>query len=579
MYWKVGDEMGQQALRQSHYKWIALTNTTLGVLMASINGTILIIALPVIFAGLHVDPLQGGQTGLLLWVLLGFNVATTVLLVTFGRLSDMFGRVKLYNFGFLVFTIGSVLCSLTWSKGTSGEIELILFRVLQGVGGAFLFANSAAILTDAFPENQRGLALGLNQIASVGGSVVGLVIGGLLAATGDWRFIFLVNVPVGLFGTIWGFFALKEVARQSTHQRMDLAGNLTLGLGILGIMLGLTYGIMPYGHSTMGWANPMVLIGLIGGALMLCLFVLVESRVKQPLFHLSLFKSRAFSAGNIASFLSSLARGGLQFMLIIWLQGIYLPLHGVSYENTPLVAGLYTLPQKVGFLLAGPVSGYLSDKFGARMFATVGLLIAAFGFLLLITLPSNFNHWLFWTYILVIGVGMGLFSSPNSAAIMNAVPSKYRGVASGMRSTFNNAGQMMSMGLFFSIVIAGLAQTLPKAMYSGMVEHDVPQHAASVIAQTPPTASLFAALLGYNPLQSLLGSDGLNILHTLPRDQAEALTGKQFFPNLISGPFHHGLAWAFVISLIMLVIGAIASMLGGKQFVYRDEEIRPEVLK
>ncbi|KRW92261.1 MFS transporter [Alicyclobacillus tengchongensis] len=552
------------------YKWIALSNTTLGVLMASINGTILIIALPVIFSGLSVNPLQGGQTGLLLWVLLGFNVATTVLLVTFGRLSDMFGRVRLYNLGFLVFTIGSILCALTWSKGMAGEIELIIFRVIQGIGGAFLFSNSAAILTDAFPANQRGLALGLNQIASVAGSVVGLVVGGFLASTGNWRYVFVVNVPIGIAGTIWAYVALREVTPPQRGEHLDVTGNLTLALGVLGIMLGLTYGIMPYGGHAMGWRSPFVLACLAVGLAMLIVFAVVEQRVKQPLFHLGLFRIRAFTFGNIALFAGALARGGLSFMLIIWLQGIFLPLHGVSYENTPLIAGLYTLPQIVGFLAAGPISGYLSDRFGAKAFATGGLIVSAIGFVLLATLPVNFNHWLFWTYIFIVGVGMGLFSSPNSAAIMSSVPTRYRGAASGMRSTFMNAGQMMSMCIFFSIVIAALSSQLPSALASGLSAHDVPMHAADAVASLPPTSSLFAALLGYNPLQTLLGPSGLNILHALPHSQAVLLTGKQFFPSLISDPFHTGLAMAFYISAALMVIGAIASAARGKHVVHLE---------
>ena len=326
-----------------HYKWIVLSNTTLGVLMATINQSILIIALPVIFNGLHVNPLAVNQTGLLLWVLLGFNVATTVLLVLFGRLSDMFGRVRLYNLGFLIFTIGSVLASLTWSKGTAGEIELIVFRIVQGIGGGFLFSNSAAILTDAFPENQRGLALGLNQVAAIGGGIIGLLVGGALAATGHWRWIFLVNVPVGLIGTVWAYVGLKEVAKRQVKQHLDIWGNVMLTIGLLGIMLGLTYGIMPYKQHSMGWSNPWVLTESIGGVIVLVLFVVIEMFTEQPLFNLKLFKIWPFTAGNLSGLLASLARGGLQFMLIIWLQGIYLPLHGVSYANTPLIAGLYTL--------------------------------------------------------------------------------------------------------------------------------------------------------------------------------------------------------------------------------------------
>lgn len=551
-----------------HYKWIALSNTTLGILMATINQSILIIALPVIFNGLQVNPLASNQTGLLLWVMLGFNVATTVLLVLFGRLSDMFGRVRLYNLGFLVFTIGSILSSLTWSKGTAGEIELIIFRIIQGIGGGFLFSNSAAILTDAFPQNQRGLALGLNQVAAVGGGIIGLLVGGALAATGHWRYVFLVNVPVGLLGTVWAFVALKEVARPPVKKRLDILGNVTLTIGLLGIMLGLTYGIMPYKNHSMGWSNPWVLTGLIGGVIVLVLFVIVEKFTAEPLFDLRLFKIWPFTAGNLTNLLASLARGGLQFMLIIWLQGIYLPLHGVSYANTPLIAGLYTLPQMIGFLLVGPISGTLSDRFGARGFATMGMVVTALGFYLMTTLPLDFNHWVFWFYLFLIGVGMGLFASPNSAAIMNALPAEYRGVGSGMRSTFTNAGSMLSMGLFFSIMIAGLAQRLPDAMKSGLIAHGVPAAAATQVAQLPPTASLFAALLGYNPLQNLLTQFG--ILGKMPAAQAHYVTGQKFFPLLIGPSFLHGLSLAFTVSLIMALVGAVVSIFRGKRYVHGD---------
>ncbi|QSO55368.1 MFS transporter [Alicyclobacillus curvatus] len=539
--------------------------------MASINSSILIIALPVIFAGLKVNPLAGNQTSLLLWVMLGFNVATTVLLVTFGRLSDIFGRVRLYNLGFAVFTVGSILCSLTWSKGTAGELQLIVFRLIQGVGGAFLFSNSAAILTDAFPENQRGLALGLNQIAGVGGGVIGLVVGGLLAATGEWRWVFLVNVPVGLVGTVWAYISLREISKTSTSRRLDVFGNLTLAIGILGIMLGLTYGIMPYATHSMGWENPFVIGSLITGVVMLLLFTIIESRVRDPLFHLGLFRIRAFTFGNIANFASSLARGGLQFMLIIWLQGIWLPLHGVSFANTPLQAGIDTLPQMLGFLAAGPLSGYLSDRFGVRLFTTGGMLLSGIGFYLLNTLPVDFHYSMFALYLLIIGVGMGLFASPNSAAIMNSVPAVYRGVGSGMRATFMNAGMMMSMGVFFSIVVAGLAQRLPQAMTTGLTAQGIPLAVAAKVASLPPTASLFAALLGFNPLQSLLPHQ---VIAHLPAKTVSYITGKTFFPNLIGPSFMHGLALAFMISLLLSLVAAIASFIKTTQtFHYTDPDV------
>lgn len=548
------------------YKWIALSNTTLGVLMAAINGTILIISLPAIFRGIHVDPLVAGQTSLLLWVMLSFNVATTVLLVTFGRISDAFGRVRLYNVGFVIFTIGSVLSFLTWGTGVSGEWQLIIFRFVQGIGGAFLFSNSAAILTDAFPPNERGFALGLNQMAAIGGGVIGLVVGGLLSAV-DWRLVFLVNVPIGIVGTIWAYVALREQATKRESAKLDIWGNLTFGIGVLAILVGLTYGIVPYGTASMGWGSPMVRIALIGGVILLGIFVWVESVVEDPLFHLGLFRNRAFAAGNLSGFLASVARGGLQFMVIIWLQGIWLPLHGVSYANTPLQAGIDTLPQMLGFLIAGPISGRLSDRFGARWFGFAGMLISALGFVFLMTLPADFNYWAFAACIFLIGMGMGVFASPNSAAIMSSVPAEFRGAASGMRATFQNAGMMMSMGIFFTIVISNMATHLPVAVYSGLTTFGLPHTFALGLSKLPPTATLFAALLGYNPMAHLIPA---SVLHLLPSTKAAALVGEHFFPSLIKAPFATALHAVFLFSAVMSVIAAVASLLRGSRFVYEE---------
>lgn len=535
--------------------------------MAAINGTSLIIALPAVFRGIHVNPLAPGATGLLLWVLLGFNVATTILLVAFGRISDSYGRVRLYNLGFAVFTAGSLLLSLTWGLGTAGEWQLIIFRFVQGIGGAFLFANSAAILTDAFPSNQRGFALGLNQIAGIGGAVIGIVIGGLLA-TVSWRAVFLINVPFGLMGTIWAYIALKETNRKRPPLRIDWAGNLTFALGLLGVLLGLTYSIEPYKTHSTGWQSPFVLTSLIGGLVLLIVFVIVEHYSSDPMFNLSLFKNQAFSAGNIAGLLGAVARGGLMFMIIIWLQGIWLPIHGVSFTNTPLQAGIDTLPQMVGFLLAGPISGRLSDRFGARWFGMAGMLLSAAGFFLLNTLPSIFPYWSFAFYLFLIGVGMGLFASPNSAAIMNSVAARYRGVASGMRATFMNAGQMLSMGVFFTIVISVLTTHLPSALYKGLLKVHLPAAMATKISHLPPISALFSALLGYNPMEVILGPSGLKLL---PPASRAVVVGRSFFPLLIAKPFMRALSVVFLFAMAMSIIAAIASLLRGKHFVFDEE--------
>lgn len=549
-----------------HYKWVVLSNTTLGVLMAAINGSITIISLPAIFRGIHLDPLQAGNINYLLWTLMGFMVCTAVLVVTFGRLGDMFGRAKMYNGGFAVFTVASIALSLTPGHGSAAALYIIFMRIIQGIGAALLFANSTALLTDAFPSNQRGLALGINTIAGIAGSFIGLLVGGLLADL-HWRLVFWVSVPFGILGTIWAYLVLKDPAERK-RQSIDWIGNLTFAVGLILILVGITYGIQPAGGHVMGWGSAKVLSYLIIGVLLLIAFVITEQKVKNPLFNLQLFKIRAFAAGNIASLLSAIGRGGLQFMLIIWLQGIWLPLHGYSFERTPLWAGIFMLPLTLGFLVAGPLSGYLSDRFGARPFATGGMLVAALSFLLLMFLPADFPYWAFALFIFLNGAGSGLFAAPNSSGIMNAVPASERGQASGMRATTMNAGMVLSIGIFFSLIIIGLSSTLPHTMKTQLVAQHVPNSVAQQIADAPPVGSLFAAFLGYNPMSKLIPAP---VLHSLPAQNQATLTGKQFFPNLISQPFMHGLRIAFTASLIMFLLAATASWLRGGKYIHQEE--------
>jgi MFS family permease len=547
--------------RDDRYKWIALSNTTVGMLLATINSSILLIALPDIFRGIRIDPLAPGNTNYLLWMILGFLVVTAVLVVSLGRLGDMFGRVRMYNLGFAVFTLGSVALTLTWMTGPAGALWMIAMRIVQGVGGAMLFANSSAILTDAFPAHQRGLALGINGVAAIAGSFLGLVLGGLLAPI-SWRLVFLVSVPIGVFGTAWAYLKLRDIGVRRAA-RIDWWGNATFAVGLVAVMVGITYGIQPHGGHTMGWTAPGVLAALIGGVIVLGIFCVVETRVPEPMFHLELFRIRAFTAGNLASLLSSIGRGGLQFILIIWLQGIWLPRHGYDFATTPLWAGIYMLPLIAGFLVAGPVSGYLSDRYGARPFATGGMLLAALSFGLLELLPVDFHYGSFAALLLLNGIGMGLFSSPNRAAIMNSLPPDQRGAGAGMSATFQNSAMVFSIGVFFSLMIVGLAAGLPGALHDGLVAHGVPEAAASRVAELPPVTSLFAAFLGYNPMQTLLGPD---LLHHLPAQQAAQLTGRSFFPDLISGPFQSALAVAFTFALVSCLIAAVASALRGGRY-------------
>src|SRR5215813_4790445 len=325
-------------MRGLEYKWVALSNTTLGMLIATINASILLIALPDIFRGIRIDPLAPGSTSYLLWLILGFIVVMAVLLVSLGRLGDMYGRVRMFNLGFAVFTVFSILLSVTWMHGSAAALWLILMRVGQGVGGALIFANSSAILTDAFPQHQRGLALGVNSIAAIAGSFIGLVLGGVLGPI-SWRLVFLVSVPIGVIGTIWSYLRLRELGVRHPAA-LDWWGNVTFAAGLIAVLAGITYGIQPYGGHTMGWTSPLV-IGLVGGGLaLLAVFGVIETRVAEPMFRLSLFRIRPFTAGNLANLLAGLGRGGLMFILIIWLQGIYLPIHGYSFSQTPLWAGI-----------------------------------------------------------------------------------------------------------------------------------------------------------------------------------------------------------------------------------------------
>ena len=541
-----------------NYKWIALSNTTLGVLMATINQSIVLIALPAVFKGIGLNPLGPGNTSYLLWMFMGFLVVTAVLVVSFGRLGDMFGRVRMYNMGFAVFTVASIFLTVTWQHGVAGALWLIIWRVVQGIGGAFLFANSTAILTDAFPANQRGTALGLNSIAAIAGSFIGLILGGLLAPI-NWHLIFLISAPIGLFGTVWAYFMLHDIGIRK-HAKMDWWGNLLFAVGLISILVGITYGLQPYGTSAMGWGNPFVLGALIGGAVLLIVFLFVETKVEEPLFKISLFRIRAFAFGNIANLMLSMGRGGMQFMLIIWLQGIWLPLHGYSYSQTPLWAGIYLVPLTIGFLFSAPLAGILSDKFGAKAFTVGGALLTAVTFLVLVFLPVNFTYWQFAVIIVLNGFGTGLFAPPNRAELMNSVPANQRGAAGGMIATFQNSASVLSIGIFFSLMVAGLASKLPSTMFSGLTAQGVPASAATTISHLPPIGVLFAAFLGYNPMQQLLGP----IIHQLPSAHALYVTGREFFPNLISGPFHDGLGVAFGFAIAASVIAAVASALTGK---------------
>jgi len=543
-----------------------MSNTTLAVLLATLDASITLIAMPDIFRGIELDPLVPANSFYLLWMILGYLVVSSVLIVSLGRLGDMFGRVRIYNLGFVIYTVASLLLAIDWMKGRAGADYLIVFRIVQGVGGACLLANAAAIITDAFPVNQRGMALGINNIVGVSGMFVGLILGGLLAPI-DWRLVFLISVPVGLFGTVWGYLKLEERSKPK-RASIDWWGNLTFALGLVLVMVAVTYGIRPYGGHATGWTSPRVL-ALLGAAIVsLTAFVAVERRVAEPMFNLALFRIRAFTFGTLSTFLSAVARGGLMFMLIIWLQGIWLPLHGYSFTETPLWAGIYMLPLTLGMLIAGPTSGFLSDRFGARPFATGGMLGAALSFGLMMLLPTDFDYGVFAFVLFLTGVSMGMFASPNRAAVMNSLPPGERGAGGGMNQTFQNSAQVLSVGIFFTLLIVGLASSLPATAQAGLEAHGLSAEVAGRVAHAPPISILFAAFLGYNPIQSLVGTRALS---TVGAHARAILTGPKFFPHLISGPFREGLHTAFVFAIAACLIAAAASLMRGGRYEHVEE--------
>ncbi|MEM0134746.1 MAG: MFS transporter [Thermoplasmatales archaeon] len=547
------------------YKWTVLVNTTLGGLMASINMTIVLISLPTIFRGLNIDPTASGEFIMLLWVMMGYSIVLATLLVTFGRLSDIYGRTRLYTLGFLIFTAGSILCSIIPdNSGNHGAEMLIAFRMVQAVGGGLLMVNSTALITDSFGPTERGRALGINQISFIAGSLIGLIAGGLLASA-NWHLVFIVNIPFAVAGSLWSIFKLKQIKKKEKVP-MDIAGNVALGGGLVLISLGFTYALVPFGNSAMGWNSPWVIASFIVGAILLIAFIFIELKVKYPLFDLSLFKIRAFNYGNFANFMSSLGRGAIMFLVIIWLQGIYLPLHGIPYSSTPFWAGIYMVPMMAGFIALGPIGGMLTDKYGARTFATSGMIIVALSLYLLTLLPYNFNVWQFEMILLLNGIGSGLFAAPNTTAVMNSLPGESRGAGSGMRTTFNNIGQTISMAIFFSIAITIFSDKLPTSLYQTSLSIGLPQELATAISQIPPSGALFAAFLGINPAASFPAS----MLSLIPPTALKSLLALTFFPSAIGPSFMIGLRDSLYVAILMTIAGAVLSALSGGRYVHGE---------
>jgi MFS family permease len=524
-------------------KWLALTNTSIAIFMAFANYNMIIIALPAIFSGLNFDPENPSALAYLIWLILGYMVITSTLVVTFGRISDTFGRAKLYTLGFVIFTVASALLASVTATGNQGILELIAFRLLQGVGGGFLMVNSSAVLTDYFPRDELGKALGLNQIAGLIGGIVGLILGGVLSAL-DWRFIFLVNVPVGIVGSIWSYLTLKDVGTKNT-KKIHVLDNALFGGFLTLLLISVTYMLVPYDGSQFGFTNPIVIIGLPVSLVLLGLFLYEERKIPNPMFNLKLFRSRLFSTSISANMIASLVRQGITIMLILLLEGIWLPLHGYSFSSVPFWAGIYLIPNLMGYAVFGPLSGYLSDKFGTTKFEGIGMLVTAIGLFMLYVMPYDFNYLYFASAIFIIGAGMGIFTSPNTADIMRAVSPQERGVASGMRAALGNTASTLSVSVYFIIIISGMAVALPSSLAR-----------VGITFNLPAAVALFSALLGYDPLSPFASQ--------LSPTLASKVIQPSFFANAIAPAFIQGFDEVILISLIATIIAGLISVIGGR---------------
>jgi EmrB/QacA subfamily drug resistance transporter len=425
-----------------HYKWWALSCASLGMLLATINSGTLIIALPDLERALGTSILE------LVWVILAYMIASTVLVLTAGRLSDLFGRKHAYVGGFVVFALASLGAGFAGS-GT----ELILWRIVQGVGGAFLFANSAALVTDAFPREQLGLAMGTNTMVAAIGLVIGPVLGGALVAI-SWHWVFWFNVPLGLAGALWGGLVLHELARRDAHRGFDLVGTTTFVTGLTGLVLAVSKG------GISGWDDPVVIGGLVAAAVLLPLFVLIEHRGRAPMLDLNIFRNRLFAAATAAAFINGLSRFALLFVFVFYYQG--------AQGDDPITAGIKLAPMAVGMLVASPLAGIWADRRGSRALASLGMVVSGAALALMTTLQAHSPYWQSMLWLALVGIGSGMFNSPNTAAMMGTVPPYRRGIAAGARTMLQNTGAVISIAFVLAIVTSAIPKDVLFKIFSGL---------------------------------------------------------------------------------------------------------------
>ncbi|GGP19416.1 MFS transporter [Thermocladium modestius] len=537
-----------------------LLNTFLGSFVAAMNISMLIIALPAIFDGIRVYPLSPLGFTSMIWLIVSYPLALAVAIPISGRLSDMYGRGKLFTIGFLVFTLSSLLLGLAQGSGEAAAAELIVFRIMQGAGGSFMFSNSPALIMDVYPPRDRGFALGIIGISFSAGSVIGLLVGGGLAVI-NWRLVFLINAVVGSIGTYWSYKVVYKLSPGSSSVKVDWGGAVLLAAALVSVLTALNLGMLPYGDQPLGWGNPLVWTLLAVGAALLALLVQVERRIKEPMLRLDLFKIRQFTFGVMSAFFLFLAQGANIFVLSILLQALYLPMHGVPYSETPLLAGIYLIPNSVANALFAPIGGRLVNRLGARLVSTAGAVIAATSFELLALLPIDFNYAVFAAILFMMGAGFGLFMSPNQVSILTPVPPKDRSAASGMRASMQNVGSLTSIVVFLSLIIIGTYSTLSAALMNALVKAGLQAATAGQLSSIPPAIALFAAFLGYDPISTLA-----SLTHTsIPPQLLAELTKPSFFPTAIAPATINGFHYAYHVAALMAFTAAVLSLLRGRE--------------
>jgi len=545
-----------------------LVNSFLGSLMASMTMSAIIIALPDILRGIGVNPMSPLGFASMMWLMFSYPLMVAVAVPIVGRLSDMYGRGRMFTIGDAIFTVMSTLLGIVPGYGSVAVAQMIAYRFVQGLGGSMMFTNSAAIITDVYPPHRRGVAMGIVSIAFSAGSIIGLVVGGVLAVV-NWRLVFLVNTPIGIASTAWAYVTVYRLPLGLRRVRVDYLGASMLAASLVLLLLGITFGMLPSGNSMMSWGSPMVL-GLIGGGLLLmALLIPVEMRTGEPILKINLFRIRPFTFGVLSALFLFLAQGANVFVLSLLLQAIYLPMHGVPYSETPLLAGIYLIPSSVANAVFAPVGGRLINRFGARVVSTIGAVLLGVSFELLTLLSLNFNYTLFAADLFLMGTGSGLFQSPNLVSIMSSVPQEDRSAASGLRASMQNIGLLMSFAVFLTLILVGSATALSTSISSALTKVGVPSDVVSELTRIPPAYALFAAFMGYDPMKFLMSQAGVD----LPGSVYAAVTKPTFFPSAIAPAMATGFIYAYHIAAIMAFTAAIFSYLRGREHIVHQVKL------